>query len=126
MIEYFYLDESPVFKEKYIIRVNYDLISKFFPNGMRGSLNVLIARLLNLSYAQHLRYCRDRLGAELIGKRSRYVVPYFDRNELSRGLVKLLNKRMAYVINEKEFPYEYTEVDGEVQRIPFNNDEDNT
>jgi len=123
MKEYFYLDESPVFKEKYVIRLNHELFP--FPHGTRGSFNVIIARLLNLSYAQHLRYCRDRLGAELIGKNTRYVVPYFDRNELSRGFVKLLNKRMEYLMNERKYPFDYVEVDGNIERVPFNENESN-
>ena len=56
-----------------------------------------------------MRYCRDRLGAELVGKNSRYIVPYFDSTNEVKMFVKLLNKRMDYVLNEREFPYNYTE-----------------
>lgn len=51
-----------------------------------GSYNVLSARLMNLSYDQYLRYCRDYYGAKLIGKNSYYVVPVFP-NEQSAILV---------------------------------------
>lgn len=125
MKKYFYLDESPIYKNKYIIRLNHD---KFlFPTGTSGSYNVFIARVLNLSYADYLRYSRDRLGAELIGKQSRYVMAYYDKNQTTEAFIKLLNKRMEYIMNEHSFPYEYKEENGEVKRIPFeNNNEDNS
>lgn len=125
MEKYFYLDESPIYKNKYIIRLNHD---KFlFPTGTSGSYNVFIARVLNLSYADYLRYSRDRLGAELVGKQSRYVVAYCDKNQATEAFVKLLNKRMEYIMHEHSFPYEYKEENGEVKRIPFEqNNEDNS
>ena len=125
MEKYFYLDESPVYKNKYIIRLNHD---KFlFPTGTSGSYNVFIARVLNLSYADYLRYSRDRLGAELIGKQSRYVMAYYDKNQTTEAFIKLLNKRMEYIMNEHNFPYEYKEEHGEVKRTPFKNtNEDNS
>ena len=124
MEKYFYLEESPIYKNKYIIRLNHD---KFlFPTGTSGSYNVFIARVLNLSYADYLRYSRDRLGAELIGKQSRYVMAYYDKNQTTEAFIKLLNKRMEYIMNEHNFPYEYKEENGEVKRIPFENNENNS
>ena len=125
MEKYFYLEESPIYKNKYIIRLNHD---KFlFPTGTSGSYNVFIARVLNLSYADYLRYSRDRLGAELIGKQSRYVMAYYDKNQTTEAFIKLLNKRMEYIMNEHNFPYEYKEENVEIKRIPFkNNTEDNS
>ena len=125
MEKYFYLEESPIYKNKYIIRLNHD---KFlFPTGTSGSYNVFIARVLNLSYADYLRYSRDRLGAELVGKQSRYVVAYYDKNQTTEAFIKLLNKRMEYIMHEHSFPYEYKEENGEVKRIPFEqNNEDNS
>lgn len=120
MKKYFYLDESPFYKNKYMICLNHDYF--LFPTGTTGSFNVFIARVLNLSYADFLRYCRDRLGAELIGKNKRYVVPYFDKNNQSTSaLIKLLNTRMEYIMHEHNFPFNYTEdKDGNVIRTPLN------
>lgn len=118
MDKYFYLDESPYYKNKYVIRMNHE---KFlFPHGTNGSYNVFIARLLNLSYADYLRYSRDRLGAELVGKNTRYVVPYYEDNASTSALIKLLNVRMKYIMHEHEYPFEYTEdKDGNISRVPF-------
>ena len=118
MKKYFYLEESPFYKNKYVIRMNHELF--LFPHGTSGSYNVFVARLLNLSYANYLRYARDRLGAELVGKNTRYVVPYYDNNASTSALIKLLNTRMEYIMNEHEFPFDYTEDnDGNVSRTPF-------
>ena len=123
MRKFFYFDESPIYKDKYLIRLNFDLF--LFPKGTRGSFNVFPARVLNLPYADYLRYARDRLGAELIGKNTKYVIPYFDRNETTDALIRLLNKRMEYIMNEHEYPFEYKEEDGGVKRIPFDENESN-
>lgn len=124
MKKYFYLDTTPICKDKYVIRMNHELFP--FPTGITGSYNVLIARILNLSYANFLRYARDRLGADLIGKGEKYIVPYFDNTDAVKQLVKLLNKRMEYIISERNDPFEYwEEEDGNIIRIPFSKDEDN-
>lgn len=101
MRKVFYLDESLHNPGKYMIRVNVDLIP--FTTTI-GSLNVLAARLLNLSYAQYLRFCRDIVGAEIHGKNHYYPVAYFRRNDLSEQLVKLLNARTEFILWEDEHP----------------------
>ena len=116
--KFFYLEEAPYYANKYMIQMNHELFG--FQNGTRGSYRVLPARLVNLSYAQFLRYCRDVLGAELVGKNQKYVLPYFEKTNEVRMFIKLLNARMEYVKREQESPYEYTEdEDGKVIRTPF-------
>ena len=121
MSRYFILDESPIYKDKYLIRINPTEFEKMpFEEGFRGSYGVLPARILNLSYTDYLRYARDRIGAELIGKRSKYVTPYFNYTKEAQALVKLLNARMDYIMDERKFPYEYKlNEKGEVERTPF-------
>lgn len=119
MNKYFYLDESPIYKNKYIIRMSHEQSVLLFPNGTNGSYAIFPARLLNLSYAQYLRYCRDKIGAELIGKNKRYVTPYFDNSPEAKQLVKLLNARMEFIVNERKYPYEYKEDNGTVSRVPL-------
>ena len=124
MEKYFYAEESPVYANKYIIRIDHEKIP--FPYGTKGSFNVFPSRLLNLSYADYLRYARDRLGAELIGKGTRYIIPYFEKDRNLDALVRLLNKRMEYVMLERADPYDYVEEeDGTIDRIPFKDNEDN-
>lgn len=123
MERYFYLEHSPVYQDKYIIRFDYD--DNLFPTGTSGSYDVFISRLLNLSYADYLRYARDRLGAQLVGKNSRYITVLFDYDLNSKALVKLLNKRLEYILNERDFPYDYEEEEnGEITLIPFDEEDD--
>ena len=124
MGKYFYLQNHPVYQDKYVIY--FDCPTKYFPNGTSGSYDVFIARLLNLSYPDYLRWARDRLGAELIGKEKRYVTVLFNGNNSTvQVLIKVLNKRMEYIINEHDFPYQYKEENGEVKRVPFRKNESN-
>ena len=62
MKKYFYLEESPYNKGKYMIKINHEEFP--FEGGTSGSYNVLIARFLGLSNAQYLRLARDILDAE--------------------------------------------------------------
>lgn len=123
MNKYFYLENNPIYQDKYLIRFNHDTF--LFPKGTSGSYDVFISRLLNLSYADYLRYVRDRLGAELIGKNNRYITVLFNNDNNVKAFINLLNKRLEYIINERDFPYEYKEDNGIVKRIPFNKNEDN-
>ena len=73
--------------------------------GTVGSYNILFARLMNLSYAQFLRFCRDVCGAELFGKNNYYVIPMFKKKTQEvRELVKLLNNLANIVMWEREHP----------------------
>ena len=101
MRKVFYMDESASNPGKYLIRVNVDLIP--FETTI-GSLAVLPARLLNLSYAQYLRFCRDIIGAEIHGKNCLYPIAYFKRDMVFEQFIKLLNARTEFVLWEDEHP----------------------
>lgn len=122
MGKYFYLEESPTYANKYLIKMKHE--NFLFPTGTTGSYNVFIARVMNLSYAQYLRFARDQLGAELVGKNRLYVLPYFTRNKETDMFIKVLNSRMEYIMNEHNNPYDYKEVNGIVERIPFGGQND--
>ena len=63
-----------------------------------GSLNVLAARVLEISYANFLRLCRDEFGAQIIGKGHKYPVAYFELNEPFYAFLRLLNTRMDVIL----------------------------
>lgn len=123
MKKYFYLQSSSVYQDKYMIYFDYP--SDYFPNGTNGSYDVFIARLLNLTYPDYLRFARDRLGAELIGKNKCYITVLFNNNQTSQLFINILNKRLEYIINEHNFPYIYKEENGEIKCIPFKENENN-
>ena len=122
--EFFYLDESPIYQGKYLIRLKSEKL--LFPNGTNGSYNVFISRVLNLTYPDYLRYARDRLGAELIGKNNKYVIAYFERTKEVNLFIRLINKRVKYLMLEHKCPYDIIkEEDGTIKKIPFVRNEDN-
>ena len=100
-VKAFFADESASNPGWYLIRVDVTQIP--FENT-RGSLNVLPARLMNLSYAQYLRFCRDILGAKVIGKNKFYPVAYFKNDRILDQFVKLLNARAQFVLWEDSHP----------------------
>lgn len=100
-VEYFKLEESPYRPGKYTISIDFD---KLPPMSTNGSYNILFARLMNLSYAQYLRFCRDMLGAELAGKEHIYPVAYFTKTVNTVAFVRLLNSRMNLIMWEREHP----------------------
>lgn len=100
-VEYFKLEESPYRPGKYTITIDFDKLPQM---STTGSYNILFARLMNLSYAQYLRFCRDMIGAELVGKGHIYPVAYFSKTINSVAFVRLLNTRMNLIVWEREHP----------------------
>jgi hypothetical protein len=97
--EYFKLEESVSRPGKYIIKANFTLLPTMTTTG---SYNLLPARLLNITYAQYLRFCRDVVGAEISGKNSQYPIAYFTKTDKTANLLKNLNTRMSLVLRERE------------------------
>lgn len=101
LIKVFYYDDSPVNPPYGMIRVDVEKI----PHGkMEGSWNILPARLMGINYADYLRFCRDVLDAKVIGKNTKYPVPYFKQSKETTQFIRLLNKRVELLFWEKEHP----------------------
>ena len=105
---------------RFLIKCNPELIPTF-TGRIYGAPTVLASRLLGLSFPQYLRYCRDVLGAEVIGRGKLYPVIYFEKNPATTQLVKLLNSRLELIIQEFENPYLFTKDDeGNIIKTDFN------
>lgn len=104
MEKYFYLEESPYLPTYCMLYSNIDKMP--FPNGTKGSYNLLPARVLGLDYADFLRFARDVLNAKIMGKNERYPRAYFRKTPEVLQMVKLLNKRMELIMNLRAKPYE--------------------
>ena len=100
-VKCFVKEESASHPGKWMIRPVYD---NFHLDSTEGSFNLICARLMNLTYPQYLRMCRDCFGAEIIGKDSNYPVAYFKRSEELDGLIALLNMRANLVLWERGHP----------------------
>lgn len=98
-VKVFELEESPYNPGYYMIAVKHE---NFFLSKARGSYHIIQARLMNLSYAQYLRMCRDVCGATIKGKNSMYPVAYFKKGEAVDKLISLLNSRANLVLWERE------------------------
>lgn len=99
--ECFTIEESATNPGKWMITPVHE---NFCLKHTEGSFNIICARLMNLSYAQYLRFCRDMVGGEIVGKGHKYPVVYFSRGERLQAFVRLLNTRANLVLWEKENP----------------------
>lgn len=118
MEKYFYLEESPYLPTYCMLYSNIDKMP--FPNGTKGSYNLLPARVLGLDYADFLRFARDVLEAKIMGKGERYPRAYFRKTPEVLQMVKLLNKRMGLIMNLRAKPYELKkQLNGDIVKEEF-------
>ena len=90
---------------RFTLSIDSELCEEFYLRGLsEGSYLILYARLMNMSYATWLRFCRDILGAELIGKNSLYVYPVFKKTSEVLQFIDMLNAQINLVKWEKENP----------------------
>ena len=100
-VEVFYFEESPTMPQHYVIKINHD---KFKLKRTPGSYNLIMSRLLNISYANFLRMCRDSFGATIVGKNTYYPVAYFDSPIAAGAVCDLLNAHANIVLWNEEHP----------------------
>ena len=99
MKNYFYLVESASMPKKFFICPNHDRLHLEHTNG---SSNIICARVMGLSYANYLRMCRDRYGADIIGKGCKYPVAFFEKNKKADELVSILNSKAKEILKGKK------------------------
>lgn len=100
-IKVFYPDDTPTMPGYYMIRLNHE---KFLCGPTVGSYNLIMARVMGLSYPDFLRLCRDEFGATIIGKNCYYPVAYFEKRGLVDKLCEELNARANLILFEHENP----------------------
>lgn len=100
-VKVFELEESSYQPNKYILRFHPEL---FHCDSTTGSFALMASRLLNISYPNYCRFCRDVLGAEVVGKNNRYPTVYFSKNQEVLMFVRLLNSRANMVLWERQHP----------------------
>lgn len=100
-IECFRIEEAINYPDKWVIKPVHE---NFHLDSTTGSFNLIMGRVLGLSYAQYLRFCRDICGAEIYGKNIKYPVAYFKRGATLNRLVGLLNSRANLILWERNHP----------------------
>lgn len=98
-MEYIYVGQSP--DTKYQLYNRFDLIP-YYNLRSGGSYHVCFARLLEVSYPNYLRLCRDEFGASLMGKDFLYICPKWDEPSGAEPLAKMLNERLNLALRLKE------------------------
>lgn len=115
-VKVFFVDDTPTMPNYYVIRVNYEA---FHYGPTVGSYNLIMARVMGISYADYLRLCRDEFGATIIGKNCYYPVAYFYKRGLVDKLCEELNARANLILFEydhPDYPEHYNEVKKEEAR----------
>lgn len=121
MEKYFELDSLPEDNKKYLVKLTKPYFT-FDEETKCGNFHIIGARLMHLDYATYLRFCRDSLGATIRGKNCRCPYPVFVKNTETLMFVKLLNKRMAYVMSERNTPYDFSRDEvGKLVATPIEN-----
>lgn len=85
---------------KYMVGYNEDLYNAVIekvPMEKIGSYNVLPARILGVSYAEYLRYARDKYNGTICGKGHKYPIVKFDKEEDCNLLCKELLLRWCRI-----------------------------
>lgn len=100
---YFELRPAVSDDKAYSIQITEEFLDKY-NISTSGSYGVLPSRLLELSYANYLRFCRDILGATLYGKGHKYITVHFKNDSATRQFIRLLNARMELVLMDHENP----------------------
>jgi hypothetical protein len=103
----FTLEESAYQPGKYILLFH---PTEFHSTYTEGSFAIMASRLLNLSYPDYCRLCRDEFGAEIVGKGQMYPIVYFKNTAKVQTLVELLNTRAKTVLHEREYCKQMEEI----------------
>lgn len=98
MKEYFYPEQMPT--NQYLVKLHNELVPNFHHEG--GSLILIQSGILDMSYSNYLRMCRDVYGGELIGKNSGYPGVKFKKKEDALRLCALLNPVMDMYVKYRE------------------------
>lgn len=89
---YFSVEQSPYSPTgEWVIKIKEYVAKQYYP--VQGSLNVLFARIMGLSYAEFLRYVRDHYNARLVGKNHKYPFFYFPTQSDATMAAEELDKR---------------------------------
>ena len=98
-IKCFEFIESQYFTNKFLIS---PIHSNFYLTSTRGSYQIIAARVMGMSYATYLRFCRDVVGAEIIGKNEKYPIPVFEKTKEAYKFLELLNARANLILLDRE------------------------
>lgn len=97
---YYFLPEENPHGSYYVKLVNYHLVPGYMHLG--GSLILIASGILNMSYSDYLRMCRDVYNGELIGKNWVYPSVRFKNESDAWRLCNLLNPIMDMYVQYRQ------------------------
>lgn len=100
-MKHLYLDENPYYEGTYLL---FFKSNEFGWGTIPGHVGILGARLLQISYPDYLRYCRDNYGAKIVGKKDKVPYLVFTDKKLAEKLCKELDSRLDIILNQNIVP----------------------
>jgi len=100
-MKHLYIDENPFYSGTYLL---FFKTNEFGWGQIPGRSNILGARLLQISYPDYLRYCRDYYGAKIMGKKDKIPYLVFTDKKLVEKLAAELDKRLEIILNQNNVP----------------------
>lgn len=99
----YFVDKHMYYKGQYKININLEIYNKMCAAGpIDTSFNILAARLIGMDYPTFLKYIRQEYGAELHGKKGKYISYSFPSKSKANELIKLLNIRWNKLLTNKD------------------------
>lgn len=98
-VKCFEFTDTPSYPNKFLL---VPIHSNFHLESAKGSFHIICARVMNMSYATYLRFCRDIIGAEIIGKNQKYPIPIFVKTKEAYQFLDLLNARANLILLDRQ------------------------
>jgi len=98
MTEYFFAEHTP--RNTYMVKLHGDMVPGFYHHG--GTLGRINAVMLNISYENYLRLCRDEFGGIIVGKNDVYPHAEFRNKDGALRLCDLLNPQMEKYVEYRK------------------------
>lgn len=98
-IKCFEFTDTPSYPNKFLLVPVHE---NFHLNFARGSFHIICARVMNMSYATYLRFCRDIVGAKIVGKNQKYPIPIFTKTKEAYQFLDLLNARANLILLDRK------------------------
>ena len=100
-MKHLYIDENPFYEGTYLLFLK---TNEYGWGKLPGHMGILGARLLQISYPDYLRYCRDYYGAKILGKKDRVPHLVFTDKKLLEKLAKELDSRLDIILKQNIVP----------------------
>lgn len=97
---YFYFDPKPGMEGFQVLQNHLDELEWF---STSGSIGVLPARLLHMTYPEYLDFCKRKLGAMVeYGNNTKYAAVYFRKNKPTEIFLDKINVEFNWALKARK------------------------